>query len=131
LIFLFNYLKAVLDAALRPGAPMTTALKLAFLAFEPTRLASGDVGYPLDVLTFGPDRLWREREFAEEELWVLRRWWEVSLPRLIDTMPEALRLNELLPQAAERAAPVGAQARAARPATLQAAAKNGRSSQST
>jgi len=125
-----SYGKAVLDAVLRPETPVATVLKLAYLAFESTRLSSGDVGYPLDVLTFGLDRQWRQREFAEDDLVVLRRWWESSLPRLVETMPEALWLNGLLPGPAHRPGPQRPQARPANPAATQVAAKVGGPSQS-
>lgn len=91
------YGKAVLDRTVRAEMPLRFALKAAYLAFESTRLASADVGYPLDVLTLGRDRVWREREFSHDDLLPLRRWWDKSLIALVETMPEALWQEGLLP----------------------------------
>jgi putative proteasome-type protease len=91
------YGKAVLDRTVQADTPMRIALKAAYLAFESTRLASADVGYPIDVLTFGRDRIWREREFDHDDLLMLRRWWDKSLVALVETMPEALWQEGLLP----------------------------------
>ena len=91
------YGKAVLDRTVQADMPLRIALKAAYLAFESTRLASADVGYPLDILTFGRDRIWREREFGHDDLLLLRRWWYKSLVALVETMPEALWQEGLLP----------------------------------
>jgi putative proteasome-type protease len=91
------YGKSVLDRTVQADMPLRIALKTAYLAFESTRLASADVGFPLDVLTFGRDRIWREREFEHDDLLMLRRWWDKSLVALVETMPEALWQEGLLP----------------------------------
>ena len=40
------YGKPILDRALRFDTPLRTALKLAYLSFNSTRLSSSDVGFP-------------------------------------------------------------------------------------
>lgn len=93
-----GYGKPILDRALRFDTPMRTALKLAFLSFDSTRLSSADVGYPLDLVTYhGSDRKWREAQFVYDDMREQSHWWNEHLTRLANEMPDSQWINGLLP----------------------------------
>jgi putative proteasome-type protease len=91
------YGKPILDRALRYDTPLRTALKLAYLSFDSTRLSSSDVGFPLDLVTYHVrDRKWRERQFDEFDLREQGLWWNEHLTQLASTMPDGAWLDGLL-----------------------------------
>jgi putative proteasome-type protease len=93
-----GYGKPILDRALRFETPMRTALKLAYLSFDSTRLSSADVGYPLDLATLQVgERNWRQAQFQDDELRHQGDWWNEQLKRLAETIPDAPWLGKLLP----------------------------------
>lgn len=93
-----GYGKPILDRALRYDTPLRTALKLAFLSFDSTRLSSSDVGYPIDVLTFSiADRKWREGQFNFDDQREQCQWWNENLTRLVTQMPNGRWIDGLLP----------------------------------
>lgn len=92
------YGKPILDRALRFDTPLRTALKLAYLSFDSTRLSSSDVGFPLDLVTYHlQDRKWRERQFDDFDLREQGKWWNEHLTKLASTMPDGPWLEGLLP----------------------------------
>ena len=92
------YGKPILDRALRYDTPLRTALKLAYLSFDSTRLSSSDVGFPLDLVTYHLlDRKWRERQFDDFDLREQGQWWNEQLTQLASTMPDGPWLDGLLP----------------------------------
>jgi putative proteasome-type protease len=93
-----GYGKPILDRALRYDTPLRTALKLAFLSFDSTRLSSSDVGFPLDLVTYHvADRKWRERQFDDYDLREQGLWWNEQLTQLANAMPDGPWLDGLLP----------------------------------
>jgi len=93
-----GYGKPILDRALRFDTPLRTALKLAYLSFDSTRLSSSDVGFPLDLVTYSvKDRQWRERQFEDQELHEQGQWWNEHLTQLASSMPDGPWLDGLLP----------------------------------
>ena len=93
-----GYGKPILDRALRFETPMRTALKLAYLSFDSTRLSSSDVGFPLDLATLqAGERRWRQAQFQDDELRHQGDWWNDQLKRLADTIPDGPWLGQLLP----------------------------------
>ena len=93
-----GYGKPILDRALRYDTPLRTALKLAYLSFDSTRLSSSDVGFPLDLVTYHlQDRKWRERQFDDFDLHEQGQWWNEHLTQLASTMPDGPWLDGLLP----------------------------------
>ena len=93
-----GYGKPILDRALRYDTPLRTALKLAFLSFDSTRLSSSDVGFPLDLVTYHvADRQWRERQFDDYDLREQGLWWNEQLTQLANAMPDGPWLDGLLP----------------------------------
>jgi putative proteasome-type protease len=92
-----GYGKPILDRALRYETPVRTALKLAYLSFDSTRLSSADVGFPLDLVTYHvADRRWRERQFEYDDLREQCLWWNEHLTQLANTMPDGPWLDGLL-----------------------------------
>ena len=93
-----GYGKPILDRALHYDTSLRTALKLAFLSFDSTRLSSSDVGFPLDLVTYhGRDNRWRERQLDDYELREQSQWWNEHLTQLATAMPDGPWLDGLLP----------------------------------
>ena len=77
--------------------PLRTALKLAYLSFDSTRLSSSDVGFPLDLVTYHiSDHRWRERQFDDYDLREQGMWWNEHLTQLANAMPDGPWLDGLL-----------------------------------
>jgi putative proteasome-type protease len=92
-----GYGKPILDRALRYETPLRTALKLAYLSFDSTRLSSSDVGFPLDLVTYHvSDRRWRDRQFDDYDLREQGLWWNEHLTQLANAMPDGPWLEGLL-----------------------------------
>jgi putative proteasome-type protease len=93
-----GYGRLLLDRGLRYDTPMRSALKLAFLAFDATRLASADVGFPLDVVTLSAaDGRWREVEAGSSALGDNGEWWNARLADLVEAMPDPGWLGSVIP----------------------------------
>ncbi len=93
-----GYGKPILDRALRYDTPLRTALKLAYLSFDSTRLSSSDVGFPLDLVTYhAADRRWRDRQYGDYDLHEQGQWWNEQLTQLANAMPDGPWLDGLLP----------------------------------
>jgi putative proteasome-type protease len=98
-----TYGKPILDRTLRPETALTRALKVAYLSFDSTRVSSADVGFPIDMLTYGSEeRRWREIHYDYDQLLRERQWWNEHLVELVDTMPDGPWVDQLLPQGAPR-----------------------------
>ncbi|MDX2103992.1 MAG: peptidase [Alphaproteobacteria bacterium] len=94
------YGKPILDRALKPGTTMASALKIAYLSFDSSRVSSADVGFPLDMVTFSAiDRVWREAQFDDDDLRRQRQWWNTHIKGLVDRMPEGPWASALMPDA--------------------------------
>ncbi|WP_282607371.1 hypothetical protein [Pelagibius sp. Alg239-R121] len=92
------YGKPILDRALTQDTSMLTALKLAYLSFDSTRLSAADVGFPLDVLTLaGEERVWRQAHYDYDDLREQRIWWNEHLKKLADEMPDGPWAERLVP----------------------------------
>lgn len=98
-----GYGKPILDRALSFDSSIATALKLAYLSFDSTRFSSANVGYPLDLATFGnAERVWRETVFDMDDLAAQRRWWSEHLGALVEQMPDGPWLAPLAPAEGDR-----------------------------
>ncbi|MEM7224021.1 MAG: peptidase [Pseudomonadota bacterium] len=92
------YGKPILDRALKYDTPLETALKIAYLSFDSTRYSSADVGFPVDLLTFGAkDRRWRHGNYDYDELLQQRTWWNERLTASAREMPPGPWSDDLLP----------------------------------
>lgn len=93
-----TYGKPILDRALRFDTPIRTAMKIAYVSFDSTRLSSTDVGFPIDVITYHTaDRQWRERQYVYDELREQSQWWNQHLTELARTLPDGPWIEPLLP----------------------------------
>lgn len=92
-----SYGKPVLDRVLDWETPLSTALKAAYIAFDSTRVSSVDVGYPVDILTYASDGIWREQQFEFDDLLVLRRWWNEQITKQVAGMSDEPWAAKLLP----------------------------------
>jgi putative proteasome-type protease len=84
------YGKPILDRLLRYETPLSSAIALAFLAFDATHTSVTDVGYPIDlaVLSAG-NRSPRYRRFSESDLASTSEWWTQTLTQSLAGMPMA------------------------------------------
>lgn len=70
------YSKALLDRALTYNDSMSYALKIAFLAFNSTRISAVDVDFPLDVVLYARDSFQIiEHRLEEKDLHEAQEWW--------------------------------------------------------
>lgn len=84
-----SYGKPILDRALTFDTDMKTALKLAYLSFDSTRISAADVGFPLDMVTFlTGDRTWREAQYDYDDVVEQRHWWNSNITQLAAEMPD-------------------------------------------
>lgn len=92
------YGKPILDRALTHETSLLTALKLAYLSFDSTRLSAADVGFPLDILTLtSGERDWRQAHYDYDDLRDQRVWWNEHLKQLADDMPDGPWAERLVP----------------------------------
>lgn len=93
-----TYGKPILDRALRYDTSLRTAMKLAYVSFDSTRLSSTDVGFPIDVISYSVrDRQWRERQYDYDELREQSHWWNRHLTELAMALPDGPWVDGLLP----------------------------------
>jgi putative proteasome-type protease len=82
------YGKPILRRVLTYQSSPETALKLVFLAFASTRIASNDVGYPVDVVYYKKDSYSLiARRLEARELRPISSWWQNILKRGVSQMP--------------------------------------------
>ncbi|MDX1555598.1 MAG: hypothetical protein R3212_06190 [Xanthomonadales bacterium] len=92
------YGKPVLDRALTTDTDIRTALKVAYLSFDSTRVSSADVGFPVDMLTYlVRDLTWREVNYDYDDLRHQRLWWNDHIKELVRNMPEGPWEEVLVP----------------------------------
>ena len=83
-----SYGKPLLDRALTYDSSMETALKIGFLAFDGTRIASTDVDYPIDVALYQRDSYQIiQHRYQADELRPVSRWWQQRLVKSIEALP--------------------------------------------
>lgn len=93
------YGKPILDRALTHETSLLTALKLAYLSFDSTRLSAADVGFPLDILTLVKgEGDWRQAHYDYDDLRDQRVWWNEHLKQLADEMPDGPWGERLVPK---------------------------------
>ncbi|MGH7145546.1 MAG: peptidase [Planctomycetota bacterium] len=82
------YGKPLLDRCLTYETSMETALKLGYLAFDATRTAATDVGFPLDVVLYrrGTFRM-AEHRYSRGDLWKVSEWWQQHMRRGVEEIP--------------------------------------------
>lgn len=84
-----KYGKAIMNMGLKVDSEAATALKLAYISFESTRVSCNDVGYPIDLLTYDNGSFaFREERFGAQELSVLQEKWHKAFHEAIIQLPE-------------------------------------------
>ncbi|MCL5285953.1 MAG: peptidase [Nitrospirae bacterium] len=84
-----SYGKPILDRVLRHSSSMESALKLAYLSFDSTRISAVDVDFPIDVVLY----LHRTRElvhhrYNRKDLQHLPQWWQERLRASVEALPD-------------------------------------------
>ncbi|HBM15657.1 MAG TPA: peptidase [Lentisphaeria bacterium] len=84
-----GYGKPILDRTLQYSTPMTLALKVAFLAFDATRLSSNDVNYPVDIVLYrkGSSKVVTHR-YTYNDLYTYSDKWKELIAKAIVDMPD-------------------------------------------
>ncbi len=83
-----SYGKPILDRVLRYETPMEMALKLAYLAFDSTRISAVDVEFPIDVVLYKKNSFEIvQHRFEREDLQHLPEMWQESLRLAVEKMP--------------------------------------------
>lgn len=91
-----SYGKPILDRVLRYETPMEMALKLAYLAFDSTRISAVDVEFPIDVVLYKKNSFEIvQHRFEREDLQHLPEMWQESLRDAVEKMPNEW-VNEAL-----------------------------------
>ena len=66
---------------LRYESSMEVALKVAYLAFDSTRISAVDVDFPIDVVLYKRDSyVIAQHRFQREDLQHLPEWWQEEMP---------------------------------------------------
>ena len=83
-----SYGKPIIDRVLRYESSMEVALKVAYLAFDSTRISAVDVDFPIDVVLYRRDSYEiAQHRFQREDLQHLPEWWQERLRRSVEDMP--------------------------------------------
>ncbi|MGB5831721.1 MAG: hypothetical protein WBG92_06995 [Thiohalocapsa sp.] len=82
------YGKPILDRLLRYETPLSSAVALAYLAFDATHASVTDVGYPVDLAVLSAsDRSPRYQRFEQSDLAPTSEWWTQTLTQSLASMP--------------------------------------------
>lgn len=84
-----SYGKPIIDRVLRYESSMDMALKLAYLAFDSTRISAVDVDFPIDVVLYKRNSFEVvQHRFEREDLQHLPEWWQERLRKSVEEMPD-------------------------------------------
>ncbi len=96
-----SYGKPIIDRVLRYESSMAVALKVAYLAFDSTRISAVDVDFPIDVVLYKRDSYdIVQHRFQREDLQHLPEWWQDRLRKSVEEMPDEwvnLAISKLTP----------------------------------
>ncbi len=83
-----TYGKPILDRVLRHSSSMESALKLAYLAFDSTRISAVDVDFPIDVVLYRNNtREMAQHRYLRKDLQHLPEWWQERLKSSVEALP--------------------------------------------
>lgn len=83
-----SYGKPIIDRVLRYESSMDMALKVAYLAFDSTRISAVDVDFPIDVVLYKKDSYEMvQHRFEREDLQHLPELWQESLRKSVESIP--------------------------------------------
>jgi len=84
-----SYGKPIIDRVLQYETSMEMALKLAYLAFDSTRISAVDVDFPIDVVLYKRDSYEiAQHRLQREDLQHLPEWWQGKLRQAVEEMPD-------------------------------------------
>jgi putative proteasome-type protease len=97
-----SYGKPIIDRVLRYETSMDMALKVAYLAFDSTRISAVDVDFPIDVVLYKRDSFEIvQHRFERKDLQHLPEWWQERLRKSVEEMPDEwvnIAIDKLLPK---------------------------------
>jgi len=100
-----SYGKPIIDRVLRYESSMEVALKVAYLAFDSTRISAVDVDFPIDVVLYKRDSYdIAQHRFQREDLQHLPEWWQESLRKSVEGLPNEWA-NEVISKLAQKKNP--------------------------
>ena len=83
-----KYGKPIIKRTLTYDTSLDTALKIAYLAFDSSRINAIDVDFPIDIIVYRTNSFCIEQyRFNENELADISKWWQDSLRRSAEEMP--------------------------------------------
>lgn len=84
-----GYGKPILDRTIHYDSPMNFALKVAFLAFDATRLSANDVNYPIDIVLYKKDSFnIVSHRYTYNELHTYSDKWKEMIAQSVRDMPD-------------------------------------------
>jgi len=84
-----SYGKPIIDRVLNYESSMEVALKVAYLAFDSTRISAVDVDFPIDVVLYKRDSYEiAQHRFQREDLQHIPEWWQNRLRQSVEEMPD-------------------------------------------
>jgi len=108
-----SYGKPIIDRVLRYESSMEVALKVAYLAFDSTRISAVDVDFPIDVVLYKRDSYdIVQHRFEREDLQHLPEFWQEKLRQAVESLP-----NEWASEAISKLTSVNKQASKKKPVT--------------
>lgn len=67
---------------------MTSGLRIAYLAFDSSRINAIDVDFPIDMIVYRTNSFYLEQyRFSESELAYISEWWQEKLRKSAGEMP--------------------------------------------
>ncbi|MDH5476941.1 MAG: peptidase [Nitrospinota bacterium] len=83
-----SYGKPILDRVLHYDSSIEEAMKVGYLAFDSTRIAATDVGFPIDMVLYRRDAYdIAYQRYTREDLEGLGAWWQERLRAGVDEFP--------------------------------------------
>ena len=83
-----KYGKPIIKRTLTHDTGMETALRIAYLAFDSSRINAVDVDFPIDIIVCRDGSFSLEQyTFSEHELADISRWWQEKLRKSAEEMP--------------------------------------------
>ncbi len=83
-----KYGKPIIKRTLTYDTNLDTALRIAYLAFDSSRINAIDVDFPIDVIVYRANSFCLEQySFTENELADISEWWQERLRKSAEEMP--------------------------------------------
>ena len=83
-----KYGKPIIKRTVTYDTSLDTALRIAYLAFDSSRINAIDVDFPIDVIVCKADSFCLEQyRFSENELADISQWWQERLIKSAEELP--------------------------------------------